>query len=84
LSSSSRTFWRIHTKPKDLPSIEDKNQEETMKAGMSKRQSDAVYREVIRTAAVQASINSISPSGKFLLKTLIKQFSRMFKKGGAH
>lgn len=51
-----------------------------MRGRMSKRHADAVYREVMRTAAVRASMKNMSPSGKFILRTLIKQFSRMLKK----
>jgi len=51
-----------------------------MRAGMSKRHADAVYREVIRTAAVRASMKNMSPSGKFILRTFIKQFSKILKK----
>ncbi|MBN2157894.1 MAG: hypothetical protein JW807_00760 [Spirochaetes bacterium] len=47
---------------------------------ISRKQADAVYREVMRTAAVRASMKGMPPSGKFVLRTLIKQFSRMLRK----
>jgi hypothetical protein len=34
----------------------------------------------MRTAAVRASLKNLAPSGRFLVRTLIKQFSKILTK----